>query len=73
MSTRASAARYARALLDVVIKEGNPEQVEQELSALADQQVAGIMMMVEQLLTLSICVALLLRPRWLPRFRVAAA
>ena len=36
MSTRASAARYARALLDVVIKEGNPEQVEQELSALAD-------------------------------------
>ena len=36
MTTRASAARYARALLDVVIKEGNPEQVEQELSALAD-------------------------------------
>jgi F-type H+-transporting ATPase subunit delta len=36
MSTRASAARYARALLDVVIKEGNPEQVEQELSAFAD-------------------------------------
>ena len=35
MSTRASAARYARALLDVVIKEGNPEQAEQELSALA--------------------------------------
>ena len=35
MSTRASAARYARALLDVVIKEGNPEQVEQELTALA--------------------------------------
>ena len=35
MSTRASAARYARALLDVVIKEGNPEQVEQELSAFA--------------------------------------
>jgi len=36
MSTRASAARYARALLDVVIKEGNPEQVEQELSAFAE-------------------------------------
>jgi F-type H+-transporting ATPase subunit delta len=36
MSTRASAARYARALLDVVIKEGNPEQVEQELSSFAD-------------------------------------
>jgi len=36
MSTRASAARYARALLDVVIKEGNPEQVEQELAAFAD-------------------------------------
>lgn len=36
MSTRASAARYARALLDVVIKEGNPEQVDQELSSLAD-------------------------------------
>jgi len=39
MSTRASAARYARALLDVVIKEGNPEQVEQELSAFADLMV----------------------------------
>ena len=36
MSTRASAARYARALFDVVIKEGNPEQVEQELTAWAD-------------------------------------
>ena len=35
MSTRASAARYARALLDVVIKDGNPEQVEQQLSGLA--------------------------------------
>jgi F-type H+-transporting ATPase subunit delta len=35
MSTRASAGRYARALLDVVIKEGNPEQVEQELASLA--------------------------------------
>jgi F-type H+-transporting ATPase subunit delta len=35
MSTRASAGRYARALLDVVIKEGNPEQVDQELAAFA--------------------------------------
>ena len=35
MSTRASAGRYARALLDVVIKEGNPAQVETELAALA--------------------------------------
>ena len=35
MSTRASAGRYARALLDVVIKEDNPEQVETELAALA--------------------------------------
>jgi F-type H+-transporting ATPase subunit delta len=36
MSTRASASRYARALLDVVIKESNPEQVEKELTAFAD-------------------------------------
>ena len=35
MSTRASAGRYARALLDVVIKEGKPEQVEQELASFA--------------------------------------
>jgi F-type H+-transporting ATPase subunit delta len=35
MTTRASAARYARALLDVVIKEGDPEQVEQELTGFA--------------------------------------
>ena len=35
MSTRASAARYARALLDVVMQEGHPEQVEQELTAFA--------------------------------------
>ena len=34
------------------------------LSALADQQISGIVMMVEQLLTLGVCVALLLRPRW---------
>ncbi len=42
------------------------------LSALADQQVSGLVMMVEQLLTLGTCVALLLRPRWQPRFRLAA-
>jgi hypothetical protein len=35
MNTRASADRYARALLDVVAKEGNPEQVQQELAGLA--------------------------------------
>jgi len=34
------------------------------ISALTDQQLSGIVMMVEQLLTLGICVALLLRPRW---------
>ena len=36
MSARASAGRYARALLDVVIKEGNPEQAEQELTGFAE-------------------------------------
>ena len=36
MNTRTSAARYARALLDVVIQEANPEQVEQQLIAFAD-------------------------------------
>lgn len=34
------------------------------LSALTDQQLAGVVMMVEQLATLGTCVALLLRPRW---------
>ena len=34
------------------------------ISALLDQQLAGIVMTVEQLITLGICVALLLRPRW---------
>src|SRR5206468_6119772 len=43
------------------------------LSAFADQQISGLVMMVEQLLTLGVCVALLLRPRWLPRSRVATA
>jgi len=36
MSTRASAGRYARALLDVVGSDGNPEQVDQELTGFAD-------------------------------------
>ena len=36
MSTRASAARYASALFDVAIKESNPEQAEQDLTAFAD-------------------------------------
>src|SRR3954471_5085353 len=43
------------------------------VSALADQQIAGLVMMVEQLLTLGTCVALLLRPRWSGRARVATA
>ena len=45
------------------------------VSALTDQQLAGIVMMVEQLLTLGTCVALLLRPRWSRsrRARLAAA
>jgi putative membrane protein len=34
------------------------------LSALTDQQLSGVVMMVEQLLMLGICVTLLLRPRW---------
>jgi len=34
------------------------------ISALLDQQLAGIVMTVEQLLTLGICVALILRSRW---------
>jgi cytochrome c oxidase assembly factor CtaG len=41
------------------------------ISALLDQQVAGIVMTVEQLVTLGICVALLLRPRWSRRARAA--
>jgi putative membrane protein len=45
------------------------------LSAVTDQQLAGIVMMVEQLATLGTCVALLLRPRWSRRrtARLAAA
>ena len=33
MSTRASAVRYARVLLDALVAEGNPEQVAQDLAA----------------------------------------
>jgi F-type H+-transporting ATPase subunit delta len=36
MSTRASAARYAKALFDVAIAESTPEQIEQELSNFAN-------------------------------------
>ena len=34
------------------------------ISAVTDQQLAGIVMTAEQLVTLGICVALILRPRW---------
>jgi F-type H+-transporting ATPase subunit delta len=40
MSTRASAARYARALFDVATAESNPELVERDLSAFADLMTA---------------------------------
>jgi F-type H+-transporting ATPase subunit delta len=36
MSMRTSAARYARALLDVAIKESDPDRAEQELAAFVD-------------------------------------
>jgi F-type H+-transporting ATPase subunit delta len=36
MATRASAARYARALFDVALKEGKLEQAERDLAAFAD-------------------------------------
>src|SRR5688572_31921881 len=36
MTTRASAARYARALFDVALQESNPEQVERDLTAFSD-------------------------------------
>lgn len=36
MSTRASAARYAKALLDVAVAEADPEQVERDLTAFSD-------------------------------------
>jgi putative membrane protein len=41
-----------------------PYQGAYGLSAVTDQQLAGIVMMVEQLATLGTCVALLLLPRW---------
>jgi putative membrane protein len=43
------------------------------ISALTDQQLSGIVMMAEQLLTLGTCVALLLRPRWRASTRLAPA
>ena len=36
MSTRASAARYAKALFDVAVAESSPEQAEKELMAFSD-------------------------------------
>ena len=36
MTTRASASRYARALLEAIVPDGNPEQVERDLTAFAD-------------------------------------
>jgi F-type H+-transporting ATPase subunit delta len=36
MTTRASASRYARALLEAIVPDGNPEQVEHDLTAFAD-------------------------------------
>lgn len=36
MTTRASAARYARALFDVALQESSPEQVERDLTAFSD-------------------------------------
>jgi F-type H+-transporting ATPase subunit delta len=36
MSTRASAARYAKALFDVALTESTPEQAEKELTAFSD-------------------------------------
>ena len=36
MSTRASASRYAKALLDVMIKEARPEQAEQDVAAFVE-------------------------------------
>jgi cytochrome c oxidase assembly factor CtaG len=43
------------------------------ISAITDQQLSGIVMMVEQLLTLGTCVALLLLPRWRASTRLAPA
>jgi cytochrome c oxidase assembly factor CtaG len=43
------------------------------ISALTDQKLSGIVMMVEQLLTLGVAVALLLRPRWRGRARLVPA
>jgi putative membrane protein len=43
------------------------------ISAVTDQQLSGIVMMLEQLLTIGTCVVLLLRPRWRPSRRLAPA
>ncbi len=43
------------------------------ISALTDQKLSGVVMMVEQLATLSSAVVLLLRPRWRTRARLAPA
>ncbi len=42
------------------------------ISALTDQKLSGVVMMVEQLVTLGILVAVLLKPRWRPHLRLAA-
>jgi putative membrane protein len=43
------------------------------ISAVTDQQLSGIVMMAEQLVTLATCVVLLLRPRWRASTRLAPA
>jgi putative membrane protein len=43
------------------------------ISALTDQKLAGIVMMVEQLVTLGVLVAILLERRWRPYLRLAAS
>ncbi|MGE0041435.1 MAG: ATP synthase F1 subunit delta [Vicinamibacterales bacterium] len=41
MSLRTSATRYARALLDVAVKEADPEKVERDLAAIAGLMAGG--------------------------------
>ena len=43
------------------------------ISAITDQKLSGVVMMVEQLVTLGTLVAILLKPRWRPYIRFAAA
>ena len=56
----------AQPLIDVLIFTSSPAYPRYTgahgISALTDQRLAGVVMMVEQLLTLGICIALLLRP-----------